>query len=197
MKEAIIVDLDGRYKEPTIVSSDMHGVTPIYETTYEPVEVEGGDEESPVGTIEVQTLVGHTVAVQVPQGLYMPKFDLEAWDGYHEALIESKELYDEIYADWVLMNNGVDENKDEEDKVDAPMYIAPIEPEFWIEGLTQEEIDELLNAPQPETHEQKIAALESENAFIALELVDTQIRLDQSEQSQADLLLLLVGNGVL
>jgi hypothetical protein len=67
----------------------------------------------------------------------------------------------------------------------------------FVEGLTQEEIDEIRNAPQPETAEQKIAALESENAFIALELVDTQIRLDQSEQSQADLLLLLVGNGVL
>ena len=44
---------------------------------------------------------------------------------------------------------------------------------------------------------EKITSLEDENAMIALELVDTQIRLYQAEQDQADLILTLVANGVI
>jgi hypothetical protein len=43
----------------------------------------------------------------------------------------------------------------------------------------------------------RIAQLESDNAFLALQLVDTQARLDASEQAQADLILSLVEKGVL
>ena len=55
----------------------------------------------------------------------------------------------------------------------------------------------LADAPQPETPEQRIAALEDENAFLALELATAQARLDQTEQEQAELLLLLVSEGVI
>ncbi|MGO4184621.1 hypothetical protein AB4Z17_25925 [Paenibacillus sp. TAF43_2] len=62
---------------------------------------------------------------------------------------------------------------------------------------TQEEIDRE-NAPAPKTAEQiRIEQLEDENAMMALEVANTNIRLDQSEQAQADLMLTLVLEGVL
>jgi hypothetical protein len=67
----------------------------------------------------------------------------------------------------------------------------------WVEGLTQEEIDQIRNAPKPESPEQRISALEEENAFLALELATAQARLDQTEQEQAALLLELVSREVI
>ena len=54
--------------------------------------------------------------------------------------------------------------------------------------------------PPPEpgpSLQDKVALLETENAFMAFELVQTQARLDQAEQEQAALLLELVDKGVL
>lgn len=65
---------------------------------------------------------------------------------------------------------------------------------------TQEEIDaENVPLPQPEpTAEQlRIEQLEAENAMMALEVANANIRLDQAEQAQADLMLTLVMEGVL
>lgn len=44
------------------------------------------------------------------------------------------------------------------------LYKAKWSGSEWIEGATQEEIDAILNAPKPETTEQKIARLEAEKA---------------------------------
>lgn len=63
--------------------------------------------------------------------------------------------------------------------------------------MTTEEIEAVRNAPSHPTPEQKIAVLEEDNALLALELVETQIRLDQSEQAQADLIFTLVAEGVI
>ncbi|OBZ13329.1 hypothetical protein [Bacillus sp. FJAT-26390] len=50
----------------------------------------------------------------------------------------------------------------------------------------------------PKTPDQlRIEQLEAENAMMALEVANTNIRLDQSEQAQADLMLTLVLEGVL
>ena len=51
--------------------------------------------------------------------------------------------------------------------------------------------------PEPEPQPDRIEQLEAENALIALELAETQMRLDQSEQAHADLLLTLVQGGVI
>lgn len=51
--------------------------------------------------------------------------------------------------------------------------------------------------PPPPTDAERIAALEAENAGLALELVQNQIRFDQMEQVNADLLFALVDKGVL
>jgi hypothetical protein len=51
--------------------------------------------------------------------------------------------------------------------------------------------------PEPAPEPDRISLLESDNAFLALQLADTQARLDISEQAQADLILSLVEKGVL
>jgi len=50
--------------------------------------------------------------------------------------------------------------------------------------------------PEPSPAD-RIAQLEEENALLALELIDTQIRLEQAQQEQAALLLELVDKGVI
>lgn len=90
-------------------------------------------------------------------------------------------------------------------------------PHFFVEELPPE----LLNIPEnhrvkinPETHEityealpaaphpgptaaERITQLEAENAGMALELAQNQIRFDEMEQANADLLFALVDKGVL
>jgi len=51
--------------------------------------------------------------------------------------------------------------------------------------------------PEPEPQPDRIEQLEAENALIALELAETQMRLDHSEQEQAHLLFELVSKGVI
>jgi len=51
--------------------------------------------------------------------------------------------------------------------------------------------------PPPEPAPDRISLLEDENALLALELAQTQVRLDQAEQEQAELLLELVSRGVI
>jgi hypothetical protein len=61
-------------------------------------------------------------------------------------------------------------------------------------GEYEETAREPYTPPEPEPD--PLSLLEEENALLALELVQTQLRLDQVEQEQADLLLLLVSEGV-
>jgi hypothetical protein len=61
-----------------------------------------------------------------------------------------------------------------------------------------EGVYELYELPKPEpTPTDKIATLEYESAILALELVDTQARLQQSQADHAALLLELVDKGVI
>lgn len=78
MKEAIIVDLNGLFIEPTLVTDDVTGVFPIYEP-----KLEGNAEEVPQLSPEI---IGYTVAIAVPTGLSKPKFDFKAWELYKKQL---------------------------------------------------------------------------------------------------------------
>lgn len=98
---------------------------------------------------------------------------------------------------------------------DNEVTIAIQEFEPWMSGfapMSEERAEELAQAtvdeytsrpdPQPEetpkTPEQiRIEQLEDENAMMALEVATANIRLDQAEQAQADLMLTLVLEGVL
>ena len=178
MKEALRVDLNGYIVDVELADDSTSGIMPIYETP-EPSE----EDEQPE-----DVLVGYVVYERCPDGLYKPKFDIE---GYQTAL----EDYDNALSSYseALREYSLDPENGEEPELPALVYGE----EFWVEGLSQEEIDAIRNAPRPETDSEKIARLEEENAVIALELIDTQIRLEQSEREQASLLLELVEKGVI
>jgi len=96
--------------------------------------------------------------------------------------------------------------------VDIPASAVPITQEQWetysaaphrykldgetIREKTQQEIDDEI-AARPPVPKSRTELLEEENALLALELAQTQLRLDQAEQEQAALLLELVNKGVL
>jgi len=65
-----------------------------------------------------------------------------------------------------------------------------------IREKTQQEIDDEI-AARPPVPKSRTELLEEENALLALELAQAQIRLEQAEQEQATLLLELVNKGVL
>jgi hypothetical protein len=93
-----------------------------------------------------------------------------------------------------------------------PETAIPISPEQWetyaaaphrykldgetIREKTQQEIDDEI-AARPPVPKSRTELLEEENALLALELAQTQLRLEQAEREQAALLLTLVQEGVI
>lgn len=174
-KEAIRIDLDGFFAEPELVQLTTTSVTEIYETPE--LDPENEEQEQPE-----PTLIGYRVSVPVPPGLYQPRYDLTAWrsavSDHNNALA--------AYQTALTAHDPESEN-------DPPTPPAPVDlTQFWVEGLTPQEVDALRNAPRPETVHDQVAQLQSENALLALELVDTQIALNQAQNEQAALLLALV-----
>lgn len=93
MKEAIITDLNGYMTDVTLVADAVSGVFPVYERPAEEL-VEPGKNGgvSTEASEEIEpTLIGYTVAVPVPPGLYKPRFDIEAWKDAEQAA-EEREL---------------------------------------------------------------------------------------------------------
>ncbi|OUM89452.1 MAG: hypothetical protein BAA01_00615 [Bacillus thermozeamaize] len=74
-------------------------------------------------------------------------------------------------------------------------YQFDMEAGAYIEQSRVERVEPL--PPALRSPDERIAQLEDESAMLALELVDTQIRLEQSEQEQAALILELVEKGVI
>lgn len=149
MKESIIVDIDGFYIEPDLVPLDTYGVTPIYE---QPTSAEPEEDEEPEQAPPEPILVGYRVAVPVPPGLFKLRYDLAAWQAALTAYDDAMDAYRAALAAY---------DPDSEDEPPKPPPQVDLRT-FWIEGLTQAEIDAIRNAPQPETDQQKIARLESE-----------------------------------
>lgn len=68
MKEAIIVDASGTFKDTTIVPFEQFGVIPIYAQAKQP----GAGEETADQNTDI---TGFIVAEKVPASLYMPRWD--------------------------------------------------------------------------------------------------------------------------
>ncbi|WCR27030.1 XkdW family protein [Paenibacillus thiaminolyticus] len=136
MKTAIITDLYGRFIEPTLVADSVTGVfdrrEPVEPKDVQPKALKKGDQRAEPEPV----LVGYTVAVQMPDGLYQPIFDVE---GYREA----QEAYNAGYADYLAAMAEYDPDSD----IAHPEPPLPVDgPSFWRNGLTDEEI-EALNPP--------------------------------------------------
>ncbi|WP_374020471.1 XkdW family protein [Paenibacillus thiaminolyticus] len=144
MKEAIITDLSGRYIEPTLVADSVTGVfdrrervEPDEPDTLPQPEPEQRDDDQPEEPETV--LVGYTVAVPMPDGLYQPIFDME---GYRTAEKE----YEATYADYMAALAEHDPESDDP----QPEPPQPVDGQsFWRNGLTDEEIQVLNSPPQP------------------------------------------------
>lgn len=157
-KEAIRIDLYGYFVGLELVPLDTYGVTEIYEPPH-------GERE---GAPEL-VLTGYRVAVPVTPGRYKPRFDIAAWRA-------SIEEYDNAYAIYLVALEQYDEES-EEDK--------PIPPEqvnlnsFWVEGLTQDELDEIRNRPIPKTTEEKLQDATKEISLLSSEKEALQQQLAQ------------------
>lgn len=142
------VDIDGLYIEDVIVDDSFTGVVPFYADQQVTADLQPEEEPQPAGYI---------VGMSVPAGLFKPRFDLAAWESYQETISIAENEYQAAYTDWFTLP--------EEERGEAPVYVQPKEPEFWVEGLTPEEIAELTAVPQQEPSEteqlkQRIADLE-------------------------------------
>ncbi|MCR8844201.1 hypothetical protein NQ117_10940 [Paenibacillus sp. SC116] len=79
MKEAFIIDLQGKYIEPTLVMESVAGVFDIVET----VTSVDGQAQQPKSNQPNTKVTGYTVAIPMPEGLYEPQFDVA---GYRAAI---------------------------------------------------------------------------------------------------------------
>ncbi|RJG23398.1 XkdW family protein [Paenibacillus thiaminolyticus] len=143
MKYACITDLSGRYIEPTLVADSVTGVF----DRREPIEPdETGALPQPEPKLrdeqpdEAETLlVGYLVAVQMPDGLYQPIFDVE---GYWKAEAD----YEATYAEYMAALAEHDPESDDP-QPKPPQHIDG--PSYWRNGLTDEEIESLNPPTQP------------------------------------------------
>ncbi|BFH14495.1 hypothetical protein J6TS7_52510 [Paenibacillus dendritiformis] len=180
MKEAIITDLSGRYIEPTLVADSVTGVFDRRESvkpeepgTFPQLEPRQSDDEQPDKPETV--LVGYTVAVPIPDGLYQPIFDVE---GYRAA----QEAYEAAYAGYM---SALAEHDPESDDP-QPEPPQPIDgPDFWRNGLTDEEIEALNPPPQPS----ELELLQQDNAKLLMHVAELEARDEQRTMDTAGLLL--------
>lgn len=154
MKEAIITDLDGYMIDVTLVANKVIGVFPILEPNEEELEVLNYPKEP---TDDGMTIVGYTIAVPVPTGLYKLRFDLDA---YHAAInqhhIDLKEWQEK------RQHRAVDM----EDNAELPPPTPPNFSSFWTEGYTNKEMEEIKLAVY-ESLEQRISLIEQESNNVA------------------------------
>lgn len=172
MKAVPKVNTDGLYMEDELVDDAFSGVVPFYAepepVVYDPEAPEQPEEPEDEEEVEPE-IAGYIVGVPVPAGLFRPKFDLKAWEAYLEEEEKARTEYQALYDAWFQLP--------EEEREDAPKFEGPEVPEFWIEGLSQEEIDELTK-PQPEEPseldllKQRLAAAEEENTMNQMALME-------------------------
>ncbi|MGG4397705.1 hypothetical protein ABEX25_25745 [Paenibacillus thiaminolyticus] len=187
MKPSIITDLSGRYIEPTLVADSVTGVF----DRREPVEPEepgtllqpepqqrDDDQQDEPETV----LVGYTVAVPMPDGLYQPIFDIT---GYRAA----QEAYEATYVEYMA---ALAEHDPESDDPQPEPPQAVNGPAFWRNGLTDREIEALNPQPQPtqidmlgqELTQMKIKNIQQQSVIDGLGRELTESRLDNMQQKQ-------------
>lgn len=181
MKEAIITDLEGYYQDTTLVADDVTGVFPIFEPVKQEEELE--PMEAPEEPTELETVhVGYTVSVPVPEGLYKPRYDLEAW----QAALEQYELDMKAWKQ-------EQQPQGEEDEAEP---LSPPEPvdlaQFWAEGLTPEEIDEIRNRPQEPSIPERVEKVENDTAQTMLGLVEVYEANEATDEENKQSMLAMV-----
>lgn len=177
MKEAIITDLNGRYIEPTLVADSVTGVfdrkEPVQMVDINGVSGATNQDNNDPTTLPQTTLVGYTVAIPLPDGLYEPTFDVH---GYRKA----KADYDLAYVEYL----GALAKHDPASGKPAPQRPAPVDASsFWSNGLTEEEIEALQPKPVPTELDQ----LRIDNARLLLHVAELEAKSDKHVESTNEL----------
>lgn len=160
MKEAIKVDLNGKYIEPVIVNDSVSSVLPQYVMPEQEYDVETGD---PIGDTPEPILDHYIVAFKAVDGLYEPTFDLVGYD-------QARTKYEEDYKKYLEQLNAYDP----ESELEPPTPPVAVDgSSFWKNGLTDEEIEDLKPVPVPTelellTDRVEVVEIESTNTQLAL-----------------------------
>ncbi|KOR82518.1 hypothetical protein [Paenibacillus solani] len=152
MKAAPKVNTEGLYLEDALVDDTFSGIVPFYSDS-KPGKPEvvltiigdgtQSDDESPR---EYETnITGYIVGIPVTPGLFRPCFDLAAWSAYRAAVSEAQDSYQEAFSKWQALS--------EVGRGEMPALESIPMPDFWIEGLTSEEIEELTRSQPAEPNE--------------------------------------------
>lgn len=186
MKAVPKVNTDGLYIEDELVDDTFSGVVPFYAPKPEQLLTDPVESELPKAPEDEEErepeIAGYLVSVRVTPGLFHPRFDFVAWTKYQEDRAAAQEAYDIVYEEWTRIP--------EEDRGAAPEYQDPEEPILWVEGLTPEEIEAILNPPNvPETDAEKLVRLEQENHILKAQNTALSDRADFIEDVIAEMAL--------
>ncbi|WP_144932220.1 hypothetical protein [Paenibacillus sp. 32O-W] len=182
MKEAVIIDLEGNdtFKR-TLVADHVTGVFPIQEPVPDTDELEPMEEAPEVPTEPETVHVGYTVAVPVPPGLFKPRYDLKAWQA-------AMEQYERDLNAWKQEQQQRDEEEAEPLPPPEPVDLA----QFWVEGLTPEEIDEIRNRPQEPSIPERVEKVENDTAQTMLGLVEVYEANEATDEENKQSMLAMV-----
>ncbi|MGG1879360.1 hypothetical protein ABDI30_17550 [Paenibacillus cisolokensis] len=151
MKAVPKVNTDGLYMEDALVDDAFSGVVPFYAEPPVPDPEQSADPKDEPQEEQKPEIAGYIVGVPVPPGLYLPRFDLAAWETYQDELQAAEMAYREAREAWLALP--------EDERGEPPAYVPTEMPTLWIEGMTPEEIEEI-TTPQPQepTETERLAA---------------------------------------
>ncbi|MNB97574.1 hypothetical protein D3C75_448040 [compost metagenome] len=178
MKAVPKVNTDGLYIEDVLVDDAFSGVVPFYaEPEQLDLDPEGVFPETPEDEAEQEPeIAGYLVGVPVPAGLYRPRFDLEAWEAYLEALKDGpQEKFPDLWAEGL--------SQEEIDELTKPQPAEPSEMDRIGEQLVQRELEALELKQQNEilgqqivTRELESADLKAQNEALGAQIVGLELR---------------------
>lgn len=160
MKAIPKINTEGLYLEDALMDDAFSGVVPFY-TQLSGLELPLiTDAEYEQSAKQEPEIAGYMVGLPVKQGLYLPRFDIAAWEAYQGNLATAQEAYNTAYAEWSSLP--------EDERGEHPLHQLPTQPELWLEALTAEEI-EALNPPKQPT---ELERLQQENMELKLALAE-------------------------
>ena len=190
MKAVPKVNTDGLYIEDVLVDDAFSGVVPFYVEPEQPeLDPEGVLPETPEEDQEEveRDIAGYLVGVPVPSGLFRPRFDLEAWEAYLEALKDGpQEKFPDLWAEGL--------SQEEIDELTKPHPAGPSEMDRIGEQLVQRELEALELKQQNEilgqqivTRELESADLKAQNEALGAQIVGLELRvLTMETQTKGD-----------
>lgn len=177
MKAVPKVNTDGLYLEDTLVDDTFNGVVPFYSYTEQGIldfqsrTFDDGTQPEDEPTNEPESNIsGYIIGIPVTPGLFRPRFDLATWNAYETALTAAHDSFQQALSGWHTLP--------EEQRGVKPVLESPPQPTLWIEGLTQEEIEELTRPHPQEPNE--VDRLGSE--IVARELEAMELRQQNEAQ---------------